>query len=100
MSVKEVSDIEFEQAAEQARLRSIIHVGVKEVRGPNFWLGYKGTLRVVEPDTDWTDSSGNRNQVKGRRYSKTLSVERLSAGDALADAMNMREDIVRVGRLP
>lgn len=102
MSTTHVSTEAFDLAAQAAHIRSIIKVGVKTINAPvgQFWRTYKGILKVQEPDTDFTDAEGFRHQFKGRRYTKTLSVERLSAGDALQDAVRAREDYARIGQLP
>lgn len=94
------TDEEWDRVVREARIRCMISLSVKTRRGPDFWLSYYGVLSVKEPDTDWTDDTGYRHQVKGRRYRKTLPIERLSAGDPLMDAMNAREDCARAGQLP
>ncbi len=80
-------------------MMSLIRVGVKTIRNSNGMTTYKGTIRVVEPDQDIT-IDGYRHHVKGRRYTKTLSVERISATAALDDANRHREDCVATQQMP
>ncbi len=91
---------EFERVAAQAHMRTIIRVGAKQINNgflhPSTWKGY---VKVVEPDSDVT-IDGYRHHVKGRRYTVTLSVERISAGDALKDANNHRDWCVEILQLP
>ena len=83
----------------QCDLAIIIRVGVKTIRNDQAPDTYKGTVRVVEPDQD-VPIEGYRHHVKGRRYSVSMRIERLSAADALVDAMAYRDDCIAVNQLP
>ena len=98
-SVKHVTDAEFETEAIRAQMRSVIRVGVKTINNSPYPPSFKGTVRVVEPDQDVT-IDGYRHHVAGRKYTKTLSVERPSAGDALDDAKEHREWCVSIQQMP
>ena len=73
-TVKHVTEAEFETEAIRAQMRSMIRVGVKHIY--NGRDSYKGTVRVVEPDTDWTDDAGrtgNNRRVQARQDSAPRS---------------------------
>ena len=85
----------------QVAMRRVIRVGVKTITNhPSFADTYRGTVRVIEPDYDWTDDTGYRHHVTGRRYTKTLNIERPTASYALDDAMQHMEWCISVQQMP